>query len=80
METVFSQLGDILWGNQVLLSAAKPVFVSYGFDVRSVRVRVHWPKHVATPHSVINIILELCLTDFTVVIIIVTITQRDGSH
>jgi hypothetical protein len=29
---------------------------------------------------VINIILELCLTDFSVVITIVTITQRDGPH
>jgi hypothetical protein len=40
MQTVFSQLGDIVGGNQVLFSAAKSVFVSYGFDVRSVRVHV----------------------------------------
>jgi hypothetical protein len=40
METVFSQLGDFVGGIQILFSAAKPVFVSYGFDVRSVRARV----------------------------------------
>jgi hypothetical protein len=38
METVFSQLADFVGGNQVLFSAAKPVFLSYGFDVRSERV------------------------------------------
>jgi hypothetical protein len=38
MDTAFPQLGEIVGGNQVLFSAAKPVFVFYGFDVRSVRV------------------------------------------
>jgi hypothetical protein len=46
METAFSQLGDIVEGNQVLFSVAKPVFVSYGFDVRSIRVHVQWATGV----------------------------------
>jgi hypothetical protein len=35
------------------------------------------PKHVATPHSVINIILELCLTNFSVV---TTIADMRGAY
>jgi hypothetical protein len=42
MDTVFPQLGEIVGGKQVLFSAAKPVFVSYGFGVRSARVYVQW--------------------------------------
>jgi hypothetical protein len=42
MDTVFPQFGEIVEGNQVLFPAAKPVFVSYGFDVRSLRVYVQW--------------------------------------
>jgi hypothetical protein len=44
MGTVFPQLGEIVGGNQVLFSAAKLVFVSCGFDVRSVRVYVQWAE------------------------------------
>jgi hypothetical protein len=40
MDTVFTQLGEYVVGNQVLFSAAKRVFVSYGSGVRSVRVYV----------------------------------------
>jgi hypothetical protein len=42
MEMMFSQFGDIEGGNQVLFSAVKPVFMPYGFNVCSVRVRVQW--------------------------------------
>jgi hypothetical protein len=45
-DTVFQQLGETVGGNQVLFSAAKPVFVSYGFDVRSVRVYVLWATFI----------------------------------
>jgi hypothetical protein len=38
------------------------------------------PKHVTTPHSIFNIISELCLTEFSVDIPIVIITLRDGPH
>jgi hypothetical protein len=36
--------------------------------------------NVATYNSVFNIILELCLTDSSVDITVVTIAQRDGPH
>jgi hypothetical protein len=55
----------------------------YIHDISRLRVN-GWPedrpKHVATPNSIFNIILELCLTDCSVDITIVTITQQDGPH
>jgi peptidoglycan/LPS O-acetylase OafA/YrhL len=52
MDTVFPQLGEIVGGNQVLFPAAKPVFVSCGFDVRSVRVYVQWATVLVKPRGI----------------------------
>jgi hypothetical protein len=65
MDTVFPQLGEIVGGNQVLFSAAKPVFVSYGFDVFSVRVwaTAHWTytRNIEVVFDGLLLILSLAL-------------------
>jgi hypothetical protein len=48
MDMVLPQLGEIVGGNQVLFPSAKPVFVSYGFDIRSVLVYVQWALDIHT--------------------------------
>jgi hypothetical protein len=53
-ETVFSHFGVIAGGKEQLFSAAKPVFMPYGFNVRYVRVRVPWSTARYTARYVIH--------------------------